>query len=319
MSEDTFKRKIEPICHIIPNVYAIAGASYLLAGQHFNSLAHMCWISAVPPNCINDPEVECIRGDEMAYKYRYWFFGFSLYATFAISAINMLMIVWSVFAQNKKSDQWRFGSSGARDSDSDNGGSCFLCTLSIFSSRGISVANKESGDGTNSAAIQEHDAENQHHQLAPLADCLQPVKSPKVSPTLTTTRLDTRPGTILKASKSHTPNFSAPPSRAGNAKDPYAFDLRKVKRKIKIEAKSADVTMLRGMPTTRSKSCSNNKKPQVQISDTSHFHTSVASTCSVRTAERQHLEYSERREVVLQSSLYIGCFFITWIFSVMSQ
>jgi len=339
MSEDTFKRKIEPICHIIPNVYASAGASYLLAGQHFNSMGNLCWISAVPPNCINDPDVECIRGDEMAHKYRDWFFGFSLYAAFAIITINMLLIVWTVFVQNKKSDQWRFGSSAA--SDSYNGGRCFPCTWSIFSSRGISVSDKESDVSTNSAAIQVHDAENQHHQLAPLEDCLQPVKSPKVSPTLTTTRLDPRPGTIRQASKIRTPIFGpegkederiafpsstlqagsrrlgAPPSRAGNAKDPYAFDLRKVKCKIKIESKSADVTMLRGMPI-RSKSCSNIKKPQVQVSDTSHLHTSVASTCSFRTAERLHLEYSERRKVVLQSALYIGCFFITWIFSVLS-
>jgi len=122
MSEDTFKRKIEPICHIIPNVYAIAGASYLLAGQQFNSIGNVCWINAVPPNCINDPEVECIRGDDMVYKYRQWFFGYSVFAAFAIIAINMLLIIWSVFMQTKKSDQWRFGSSGA--SDSGNGGKC---------------------------------------------------------------------------------------------------------------------------------------------------------------------------------------------------
>jgi len=258
MSDDTFKRKIEPICHIIANVYAIAGASYLLAGQHFNSVGHRCWINAVPPNCINDPEVECIRGDEMAHKYRWWFLGYSIYAVFAIITINMLLIIWTVFVQKRKRDQWRFGSSA---SDSDNGGRCFPCIRSIFSILGISAAEKETR-GTNCALIEENDEENPHyHHLVPLEDCLQPVKSPKVSASLTT-----RAGTSQKSPEQlSSKSFkiygaededdegcegsalfssvrslgSAAASRAGTADDPYAFDLKKVKAKLQEESPSS--------------------------------------------------------------------------------
>ena len=197
MSEDTFKRKIEPIFHIIANVYAIAGASYLLAGQHFNRLAHVCWISAVPPNCINDPEVECIRGDDMVYKYRYWFLGYSIYATFSIIAINMILIIWSVFMQTKKSDQWRFGSSGA----SDNGGRCVPCRWSMLSILGISAEKEKVA--TKCSVIDDNDAENpRHRHLVPLDDCLQPVQSPKVSASLTTRSRTTHKSRELLARRS---------------------------------------------------------------------------------------------------------------------
>ena len=303
MSEDTIKRKIEPICHIIANVYAIAGASFLVAGQYFNSMGTACWISAVPSNCVHDPEVECIRGGEMVFKYRRWFIGYSVYAIFLVITVNMSVIVWSVFMQKKKSDQWRFGSSGA--SDDDNGGRCFPCRWSIFSSRGISVVEQERGDGTSCAVIDENDKENpDHHHLAPpLEDCLQP----KVSTSLTT---QPKSFSIFGAEdeENGSPPLRAAPSRAGNEKDPYAFNLRKVKAKIKAEAKSVDITMLGGMPTR--------PKQKVQTSETSDARASVTNTCGVRSTERQHCE---RREVLLQCSLYIGAFFISWIFSVITR
>jgi len=237
-------------------VYAIACASYLLAGQHFNSMGNVCWINAVPPNCINDPEVECIRGDEMVCKYRDWFLGYSVFAVFAIIAINMLLIIWSDYMQTSKGDQWRFGSCGA--SDSGSGGRCIPWRWSIFSSRDPSpVAEKERGNGTTSCAvIDDNDAENPHHRhlVPPLEDCLQPVKSPKVSTSLTS-----RPGTTHKSSElvlarrstaiygaedeedegcvGGSRRKSARASRAGTADDPYAFDLKKFKAKLQEESR----------------------------------------------------------------------------------
>jgi len=353
MSEDTFKRKIEPICHIIANVYAIAGASYLLAGQRFNSFGHVCWINAVPPNCINDPEVECIRGDERVYKYRDWFLGYSIYAVFAIIAINMLLIIWSVFMQTKKSDQWRFGSSVA--SDSGSGGRCVPCRWSIFSSRGPSpVAEKERGNGTSCAAIDGNDAENPHHRhlVPPLEECLQPVKSPKVSASLTT-----RPGTTHKSSEllarrsiaiygegdeedegcvgSRRKNARA--SRAGTANDPYAFDLKKVKAKLQEESRRSSMV---GIQTNRKVAFSVDMTPLTAMSAYPKLGTldpplsdramvvgaegrglslSEVIEPSTRTARQERGGRSQRREVVMQGSLYIGAFFITWIWAVVNQ
>ena len=318
MSEDTFKRKIEPICHIIPNVYAIAGASYLLAGQYFNSAGHsICWINAIPPTCINDPEVECIRGDEMASKYRFWFLGYSIFAIFVIITINMQLIVWSVFMQKKKSDQWRFGSSGA----TDNGGMCFPCRWSICSSRDISVAEK---GGTSCAVIENNDVENPKHNLIPIEDCLQPVKSPKLSASLTTrpagTTHKSRKESILKPSNNFTIDGAkdkeelrvasspkpvsarrktAPPaSRAGTAEDPYAFDLRKVKAKLQQED-----------------SIRRSSLPYTTLNRKVLFHE-MEPTSSWRTSGQIKDGDFERREVILQSSIYVGAFVLTWIWPV---
>ena len=355
MSEVTFKRKIEPFCHIIPNVYAIAGASYLLAGQYFNSMGPVgCWINAVPPNCINDPEVECIRGDEMVSKYRRWFFGYSVYATFTIIAINMFLIVWTVFMQKKKSDEYRFGSSGA----SDNGGRCFPCKWSIFSSRDVSVAEKERGVGTNCAVIDEKDVENPHHRhLVPLEDCLQSVKSPKVSASLTS-----RPGPSI-THKSRAPagksfaifgaedeevegtdlassfrsagsrRLSAPPSRAGNAKDPYAFNLKKVRVELRDEARRASMshiqsiwkvaspvdvtgTLLRSMAA---RPTPGNVDPPVTDGTRDDGAQGRGRSLSQRTSRNSIIRQSERRKVVIQGSLYLGAFSITWIWPAVIQ
>jgi len=334
MSEDNFKRKIEPLCHIIPNVYAITGASYLLGGQYFNSVGFMCWINAVPPTCIDDPDVECIRGGEMVYKYRYWFLGYSLYPIFAIITINMLLIVFSVFMQNKKSDQWRFGSSGA----SDSGGRCFPCRRS-----------KENG-GTTCAVVKERDLENpQQCNLAPLADCLQSVKSPKESISLTS-----RPGTTHKSHDlvatygaedevaevtAFAPSTvlvvprrkSAAASRGGTAEDPYAFDLQKVRVKLKEESRRLSVS---GIHTNRTVSFPVDVTPLAAMSarpKPGKFDSPLTDGATVASAEgrgrflaeeidpsthasrRRTVGRSDRREVVIQGSLYIGAFFFTWI------
>jgi len=330
MSEENFKRKIEPICHIVPNVYAIAGASYLLGGQYFNASAKSCWINAVPPNCVYNPNVECIRGDARAGKYRLWFAVYAIYVIFAIITINMLLILWSVFVQSKKSDQWRFfGSSRA------SGG---FPRRSIFWRR---IDDKAKG-GTYSAAIVNTDVENPHN-LVPQEDFLSPVKSPKVSSSLTT-----RPGTTHKSreeerrkpkkSKSFAiygaedeeedalaafASSMKPPrrqraeaSRAGTAEDPYAFDIKKVKTKLQEESRQSlaaspiDVTPLQlgKVNSVRGIAGANGRGQLLEEIDELEP--------STRTSRNISFDHSQTRQVVIQGSLYIGAFFITWIWSV---
>jgi len=90
--------------------------------------------------------------------------------------INMLLIGWSVFCRKRRVTNGGLASSGA----SDNGGRCFPCTRSIFSSSDRSVAEKEKGG----------DVENAQHTIISLQECLQAVMSPSVSESLITTRSD---------------------------------------------------------------------------------------------------------------------------------
>lgn len=68
----TFRKWIEPLLHIIPIGFSLSTSIFLLSEQYFNQADAVCWIAPVPYNCINEDDVECIRG-ENSYSYR-WIF-----------------------------------------------------------------------------------------------------------------------------------------------------------------------------------------------------------------------------------------------------
>ncbi len=116
MSESTFCTKVEPLCHLITNLFALASATYLLVEEYFNSVGNACWIGAYPTDCLNDPEVECLRGNENAYHLRSIFIGAPLYLIWIFIVIAMVSIIVMVFRQKRRIDQWASGGGTPRKS-----------------------------------------------------------------------------------------------------------------------------------------------------------------------------------------------------------
>ncbi len=62
ITERKFKEKYEDKVHILFNLLIWSSNISLVAAGYFNFSPGVCFISPVPMNCINNPDVECIRG-----------------------------------------------------------------------------------------------------------------------------------------------------------------------------------------------------------------------------------------------------------------
>ena len=135
IKEKAFRRKVELWCHLIPNAFAISTSVFLQTHHYFNSVGkcdaqmidlnvehqrwhvllltflsdNACWISASPISCLTDPDVPCIRGDTMAIEYRKWLALYVALLGFIVITINMVLIIYTVLVQKRRSDRWRFG------------------------------------------------------------------------------------------------------------------------------------------------------------------------------------------------------------------
>ena len=166
MKDKTFKKKLEFWCHFIPSAYAIGSSIFLQAGGYFNSMGGeyyiidnrlltmiccnwqftnssvvdianlfadtMCWISAVPIECLSDSDIECSRGGKDALIYRTWL-GLSIFPiVFSVIFVNMILIIHSVLVQKQKSDRYRLRTSGADNSCGSRIARYFLCFTSCI-------------------------------------------------------------------------------------------------------------------------------------------------------------------------------------------
>lgn len=61
MSHDKFA-KFEKWLHVVTNIAVWSSAIYLASAGLFNFKQPNCWINEYPEDCINDPDVECVRG-----------------------------------------------------------------------------------------------------------------------------------------------------------------------------------------------------------------------------------------------------------------
>jgi len=61
-SDRDFATRIEPWLHRISTAFPLLGSVVNLAVGNFNSNGFSCYISPQPFNCIDNPDVECIRG-----------------------------------------------------------------------------------------------------------------------------------------------------------------------------------------------------------------------------------------------------------------
>jgi hypothetical protein len=87
----TFRTKIEPFLHGVPILWSFVGTVYLTATGNINQADVVCWIAPLPYHCINDLDIECIRG-ENSYFYRWIFAASSNSVALTITSSLMFQI-----------------------------------------------------------------------------------------------------------------------------------------------------------------------------------------------------------------------------------
>jgi len=95
----------------------------------------MCWITASPPECIINSDIDCVRGNKMAASYRNWFALYVFPVGCVLVIVNMCLIIHTVLMQKIKGDKWRFGrssSSGTSSNNADNFPRLSRCVTWLF-------------------------------------------------------------------------------------------------------------------------------------------------------------------------------------------
>mmetsp|Transcript_7810 Transcript_7810/g.8599 ORF Transcript_7810/g.8599 Transcript_7810/m.8599 type:complete len:479 (+) Transcript_7810:191-1627(+) len=100
MREITFRKKFEPFIHVIPNLWVWSTAIFLGVSGYMNNNGNGCWIAPYPINCIDNPDVDCIRG-ENAIVYKWIFAGVPVLICFVGSVIIMVLICTTVLNQHR--------------------------------------------------------------------------------------------------------------------------------------------------------------------------------------------------------------------------
>ena len=316
MSENDFKKKVEPICHLLINGYAIAGACFLLATDAFNAMGTHCWINAVPPSCVNDSSQECLRGNKMAYSYRWLLFGYACCASFVIICLNMVLIMLSVFKQEHKTERWRLSTA---PSTADKGGGKLSFPLKLTTRfTGSSRGNVSKMHSSVSTLSNECFEDGKAH--VPRGACLKsekiqvtkPISSPKIQQEDIAIRKNSNKNRksrvsfsiygvddsdIEEQSRESSQRISLT-SRSGTTRDPLAFDLQKVRRSIRTESTTSEIS---SRSTSDNIELKSNKLRSVGASNPSN--------------SRKAIRKSSGHEVMTQALLYILSFLLCWIFS----
>jgi len=106
ITDSTIRNKIEPFLHFIPLAYSIAAGIFLGVTKHFNNAGPVCWISAVPQDCLQEEDMECIRG-ENAHRYRIMFQAIPILIVFFIVFICMIILICTVDRQAKRMEKYK--------------------------------------------------------------------------------------------------------------------------------------------------------------------------------------------------------------------
>ena len=110
MPDDKFSRRIDPVLHVIPFCLAWFSAFYLLSEALINNAGPAgCWIAPYQSNFTYNPDVDCIRGENI-HVTRWIFKYVFILLTFLVIIVTMSMIFWSVWRQEAQMSQYKFGS-----------------------------------------------------------------------------------------------------------------------------------------------------------------------------------------------------------------
>ncbi len=105
-ADEKVKKYAEPILHGVPIMYSGILSIYCLVTSNYGPSGVICWINSTPPNCYEDPGVDCIsRGNPETLR---WISGGPIFVIFVLNCIMMVMIWWHVSQQTKKSQAYRY-------------------------------------------------------------------------------------------------------------------------------------------------------------------------------------------------------------------
>uniref|UniRef100_A0A7S1Y7A8 G-protein coupled receptors family 1 profile domain-containing protein n=1 Tax=Grammatophora oceanica TaxID=210454 RepID=A0A7S1Y7A8_9STRA len=133
MKAEVLARLVEPILHgtILVYIFGTATASVLLELFNVDECGLMCYIAPFPYNCIDDEDVDCIRGEE-SESYIWWFTFMELILFFAIIFICQASIYWYVRRTIRRIRRYSFD---GRTSTAGSGSSC-ISRMCMKKSRG---------------------------------------------------------------------------------------------------------------------------------------------------------------------------------------
>ena len=293
IKEKAFRRKVELWCHLIPNAFAISTSVFLQTHHYFNSVGkcdaqmidlnvehqrwhvllltflsdNACWISASPISCLTDPDVPCIRGDTMAIEYRKWLALYVALLGFIVITINMVLIIYTVLVQKRRSDRWRFGIfNSTRDNQHrlllaylfQKMRTCVCCKCWWVKKREVCLHTtdvKVKSTFPPRESIVSHGSKAHHFTKA----CLETVEILNVA--AFHDQHSTRPKTLPVSRKfadgdNGLSDFSdsktrANASRSGTKEDHYAFNIGKVRSSIRRESIVNSTPKVQGTSTQR--------------------------------------------------------------------
>lgn len=301
MSENNFKTKIEPWCHFIANTPAVAIGIFLLTHQEFNFAGKMCYISAKPRECLFNDEIDCERGSKKSRKYALWFSVIPFAIACVVILANMIIIVTKVIKQKMSSDRWRL--SAANDDEESK--------LIKWAKLVISFFSKEQKQPP--VAVSSSNLRNKSRNKSK-ASSLIVENTSKISEIISSN--DEELQILHVASAIAKPKGAT--SRSGTAADPYAFDLRKVRQSIRIESSSL------------------NPKEEVCSSNTNvKSNKKILGNAGRRSKNKSSIEHdeipndsnvndrcnpaSDEEKAIAHALLYIGSFFICYIFTLVTR
>lgn len=291
MSENNFKTKIEPWCHLIANIPPIAIGIYLLIHQEFNFSGKMCYISAEPRECLHNDEIECVRGSKKSRKYALWFSVIPFAIAFVVILTNMIIIVTKVIKQKMSSDRWRL--SAANDEEESRLIKCAKLLISFFSKEQKQLP----------VTVSSSNLRNKSRNKSK-ASSLIVENTSKISEIVSNKSYNEELQILHAASAIAKPKGAT--SRSGTAADPYAFDLRKVRQSIRIESTKEDVCnkQFLGNAGIRSKNKSSIEHNEIPND------SNVNDRCNPA---------SDEEKAIVHALLYIGSFFLCYIFTLVTR
>ncbi|GFH57076.1 hypothetical protein CTEN210_13552 [Chaetoceros tenuissimus] len=272
MSENDFKRKIEPWCHFISIVQPIIASVFLLAKQSLNFEGKICYISPSPRTCLQSDDIECERGSKLTRSYALWFSAAPSLFVFTIVAINMIIIIVTVIAQKKKSDRWRLRTNDENESFLMRALTCCYNWKEFLRS-----FNRDSLKSQIGRDLQDIQTDYQNTAMSTLRKSVKTTSKQSIKKSFKkkeVTFSETEKDVTFNESDSSLVNFAknvitttdeekndeemilrtasllatpkAPPSRSGTSEDPYAFNIHRVRKSIRRESQAIE----KGAPST---------------------------------------------------------------------
>ena len=143
-SDRDFAKRIEPWLHFLAIAFPLLGCIVNLAVGNFNSNGIICWINPEPYNCVDSPDVDCMRGENFKF-YALVFASPPGTVSFVGIVYIMAVISWTVIEQERRTARRRFQVQQTRNGGRNNRLSITLRLRNIVADV-FSRGTREAGD-----------------------------------------------------------------------------------------------------------------------------------------------------------------------------